>query len=130
MAESGADTSVVGVEEGDWLSEASAAGPFDLGYDYTFFCALHPSMRPDWAAGWARRISEGGHLVTLMFPVVGPEAQGNTGPPWPVTYQAYEDVLAPLGFAAASSVQVAEADATTPPRIGKEIMTVWRKGSA
>ena len=25
-------------------------------YDYTFMCALHPDMRGDWAAAWARYI--------------------------------------------------------------------------
>lgn len=35
VAQSGVDTSVVGVVEGDWLSEEAAAGPFDIGYDYT-----------------------------------------------------------------------------------------------
>lgn len=39
------------------------------GYDYTFLCALHPSMRQRWAAAWARHLVPGGELVTMVYPV-------------------------------------------------------------
>ena len=32
---------------------------YELGYDYTFMCALHPEMRGDWAAAWARHLTPG-----------------------------------------------------------------------
>jgi hypothetical protein len=43
-----------------------------------FLCALHPSMRPAWAAAWARLLKSGGELVTLMFPL--PAAPGAPAP--------------------------------------------------
>lgn len=45
------------VLRGDFFTHSAT---FDVGYDYTFFCALHPDMRKDWAAGWARIIVPGG----------------------------------------------------------------------
>jgi hypothetical protein len=35
--------------------------------------ALHPDMRRDWAAGWARLLAPGAELATIIFPV-GPGA--------------------------------------------------------
>jgi len=49
------------------LTRRPRAGP-------RFLCALHPSMRPAWAAAWARLLKPGGELVTLMFPL--PAAPG------------------------------------------------------
>lgn len=57
-------------------------------------CALHPDMRADWAASWARLLKSGGLLKTLIFPV-DPERQ--TGPPWPVTPEIYEELLTKNG---------------------------------
>eukprot|EP00879_Flechtneria_rotunda_P020860 GHRR01021963.1.p1 GENE.GHRR01021963.1~~GHRR01021963.1.p1 ORF type:complete len:175 (+),score=57.83 GHRR01021963.1:248-772(+) len=34
---------------GDFYAYNHPSGPFDVGYDYTFLCAMHPSMRKDWA---------------------------------------------------------------------------------
>lgn len=55
-----------------WLPQ----GVFDLGYDYTFLCALHPDMRKDWATAWAQLLRPGGYLLTLIFPV-DPEMDQN-----------------------------------------------------
>jgi methyl halide transferase len=89
-----------------------------------FFCALHPGMREAWAAGWARRIKPGGALVALCFPVTYADRMG---PPWPVTVEDYENVLIPRGFVCAGIQPVEDADATTPARAGKEILTIWMK---
>eukprot|EP00878_Enallax_costatus_P022107 GHUV01023442.1.p1 GENE.GHUV01023442.1~~GHUV01023442.1.p1 ORF type:complete len:180 (+),score=39.00 GHUV01023442.1:431-970(+) len=69
---------------------------FDVGYDYTFLCALHPDMRKDWASAWSRLIAPGGELVTLIFPV-GPGWIGN--PPWQVSPELYQELLVPQGNA-------------------------------
>lgn len=66
-------------------------------YDYTFFCALPPSLR----ASWGKRICEllnqqaGGRLLTLMFPVH--DADPMVGPPFPVHVEDYVKVLEPHG---------------------------------
>ncbi|KAL4790419.1 S-adenosyl-L-methionine-dependent methyltransferase [Aspergillus venezuelensis] len=83
--------------EEDWLEEthmgmgsgsgigrcnAENAGKFDLIYDYTFLCALHPSRRHDWAERMADLLRPGGFLVCLEFPMYkDPKAPG---PPWGV----------------------------------------------
>lgn len=66
----------------------------DFGFDFTFFCALHPTMRQDWARTWGKLIKTGGYLVTLEFPV---RPDDKSGPPWPVSHQIYADLLVPLG---------------------------------
>lgn len=72
-----------------WQSEA----PFEGGYDYTFFCALHPTMRQDWAAAWARHLKPDALLVCLAFPL----NHTQEGPPWPVTVDDYKKLLLPQG---------------------------------
>ncbi|KAL5383092.1 hypothetical protein DPSP01_006072 [Paraphaeosphaeria sporulosa] len=42
---------------------------FDLIYDYTFLCALHPSMRRPWANRMAELLTPGGLLICLEFPL-------------------------------------------------------------
>ncbi|KAE8338033.1 hypothetical protein BDV24DRAFT_177144 [Aspergillus arachidicola] len=53
---------------------------FDLVYDYTFLCALHPQMRPQWAARMSQVVAPGGVLVCLEFPMYKDPTQ--PGPPW------------------------------------------------
>lgn len=78
------------------IEHADACGFPPLLADYTFFCALHPAMRHDWAAAYARYLAPGALLVCLAFPIV-PAGEHPTGPPWPVKPQDYKDVLLPLG---------------------------------
>lgn len=40
---------------------------FDLIIEQTFFCALHPSQRSDYARKCADLLHDGGHLVGLLF---------------------------------------------------------------
>jgi hypothetical protein len=81
-------------------------------------------MRKGWAEGWNRRLKCGGHLIALQYPVVEP---GQDGPPWPVSFDAYEEVLQPCGFECVLREDVAPALATKEGRQGREIFTVWRK---
>ncbi|KAB8212057.1 hypothetical protein BDV34DRAFT_208535 [Aspergillus parasiticus] len=53
---------------------------FDLVYDYTFLCALHPQMRPQWAARMSQVVAPDGVLVCLEFPMYKDPTQ--PGPPW------------------------------------------------
>ena len=72
-------------------------GQFDLVYDYTFFCAINPSLRDDWASGMARAVRPGGRLATLMFPV-DPSRGRDVGPPYAVETADYEGRLGLEGF--------------------------------
>lgn len=54
---------------------------FDIIYDYTFLCALHPSMRSQWAEKMSELLNkEGGILVCLEFPMY--KELSVPGPPW------------------------------------------------
>lgn len=67
---------------------------YDFVYDYTFFCALDPSIRSNWAKQMANVIKPGGLLMTVIFPII--EKVG--GPPFGVSLDAYKNVLEPAGF--------------------------------
>lgn len=51
---------------------------FSLAYDYTFLCAIPPSLRPKWGEAYARSVKSGGHLICLVYPI---EGDRTTGPP-------------------------------------------------
>ncbi|KAJ5206170.1 TPMT family [Penicillium cf. griseofulvum] len=62
---------------------------FDIIYDYTFFCALEPSMRPKWALRHTQLLapSPTGNLICLEFPRhKDPQA---AGPPFASPSEAY-----------------------------------------
>ncbi|KAI3334200.1 S-adenosyl-L-methionine-dependent methyltransferase [Ustulina deusta] len=64
--------------------------PFDLIFDYTFFCALPPPLRPAWASRMKSLLSPGGRLVCLEFP--SEKKPSEPGPPWaapPTEYLGY-----------------------------------------
>ena len=69
---------------------------FQFIYDYTFFCALDPSIRQQWGEKMAALVSTGGELCTIMFPIG--EKEG--GPPFKVSIEDYKSILEPLGFEA------------------------------
>ena len=45
---------------------------YSLCYDYTFFCAIPPTMRAAWAEAYAGGIRSGGVLITMMWPIGAP----------------------------------------------------------
>ncbi|CDZ96647.1 TPMT family [Phaffia rhodozyma] len=67
-------------------------GGFEIAWDLTFFCALHPSQREAWAKRYTTLLSSNPRalLVTLCFPIDGNRLGG---PPWSVSVEAYEAVL-------------------------------------
>ena len=82
-----------GLPTGDFL-EPGASQAYDVGYDYTFFCALHPSKRQEWAQMWHKWLAPSAKLVTLIFPI---DSSIKEGPPWPVTPELYEQTLSAAG---------------------------------
>lgn len=92
---------------------------FDLIFDYTFFCAIEPSMRSAWGRKIRDILKSDGELITLMFPFgdhVG-------GPPYKTSIADYEEVLHPLGFRATSIV---DNELAIEPRKGREKLGRWR----
>ena len=49
---------------------------FDFVYDYTFLCALHPTVRVEWAKKMAKLVKQDGELLTLIFPIRPPDEAG------------------------------------------------------
>ncbi|KAI0470733.1 S-adenosyl-L-methionine-dependent methyltransferase [Xylariaceae sp. FL0804] len=79
----------------EWRRAEGVPEVFDLIFDYTFFCALPPSLRP----AWGRRMREllapdGGRLVCLEFP--SEKDPGEPGPPWAAPPHAYVEHLSSL----------------------------------
>ncbi|KAL8739187.1 MAG: hypothetical protein Q9181_000078 [Wetmoreana brouardii] len=68
-------------------------GTFELIYDYTFFCALKPSMRPAWAQRMCQLLASRpvGHLICLEFPTYKEPSTG--GPPFGLTPDTYVEHL-------------------------------------
>ena len=112
------------VSQGDFLAD-NAEIQYDVGYDYTFFCALHPDMRDSWAASWSRNIRSQGLLITLIFPVLSEDARGQPGPPWPVWPELYSEHLEKHGFSLVSLEKIPDSG-SHPGREGKEYIAVWR----
>ena len=116
---------------------------FDFIFDYTFFCALHPSMRSKWGAQMAKLLTPGtGRLLTMIFPIMFPPPTAHRwpdGPPFPVTVEDYRAVLEPHGIVmdvrtsghdditgiTTSSSPVRVHPDTVAPRVGKEMVCWW-----
>ncbi|XP_002983430.2 thiocyanate methyltransferase 1 isoform X1 [Selaginella moellendorffii] len=94
--------------------------PFDLIFDYTFFCALEPSLRPAWAKKMAELLARDGELLTLMYPVGDHEG----GPPYAASPKAYEAVLHPCGLHA---LYLEDNKFSIGARKGREILGRWKK---
>ncbi|BCS24557.1 putative thiol methyltransferase [Aspergillus puulaauensis] len=84
--------------ENDWVESLGLDGnQFDFIYDYTFFCALPPSMRPAWALRHSQILapSPKGNLVCLEFPRHKDPLQH--GPPYASPSEAYMEHLSHPG---------------------------------
>ena len=68
---------------------------FDFVYDYTFLCALDPSIRDLWATKMSELVKPGGELLTLIFPIC---EEKDGGPPFRVSLNVVRDLLQPMGF--------------------------------
>jgi hypothetical protein len=66
---------------------------FDFGFDYTFLCALPPSLRKKWAFYFASYLKSGSMFVTLMYPLRGDDWDINDGPPFPLSVNVYHQLL-------------------------------------
>ncbi|XP_058101918.1 probable thiol methyltransferase 2 isoform X2 [Magnolia sinica] len=93
---------------------------FDLIFDYTFFCAIEPSLRSSWASKVKDLLKADGELITLMFPI----SDHVRGPPYKVSVADYEGVLHPMGFEA---VSVIDNELAIEPRKGREKLGRWKK---
>jgi len=109
---------------GDYFTYRTDTPWVDIGFDHTFMCALHPSLRRDWARTWAKVIKPGSHLVTLEYPI---RPDDKTGPPWAVSPQIYSDLLIPSGFKNVHFKEVEMASMSHPRQGGAEVLACWQK---
>lgn len=85
----------------------------DLMIEQTFFCAIDPAQRPDYARQAARLLRSGGILAGLLFA----EPFEHEGPPFGGTAQEYEAYFAPYFHILRMEI----ADASIKPRLGREL---------
>ena len=100
---------------------------YDVGYDYTFFCALEPEMREDWSTSWSNLLKENGILITAIFPIV-PGKIG--GPPFAVTLAMYKKHLEPKGFQLLEEPNTLTNEQAHEGRgDGKTVLAIWKKST-
>ncbi|PKY00968.1 thiopurine S-methyltransferase family protein [Aspergillus campestris IBT 28561] len=92
-----ADRGVVEFLQGDFFATDWSHNDmkFDLVYDYTFLCALHPTRRAAWAERMMSLLNPRGVLVCLEFPMY--KDPSLPGPPWGVK-GVYWDLLSSRGI--------------------------------
>ncbi len=97
---------------------AFAGESFDLIYDYTFFCAIPPRLRPEVGVMAERLLTPTGRFVAVVYPIGKDPASG--GPPHGVTVDDYSVALG-NGFELVES-----ADPSCLPGKGFEhALSVW-----
>jgi methyl halide transferase len=104
---------------GDFF-EYRPEAPFDLIWDYTFLCAIDPSLRSRWAEKMDELLAPHGELITLLYPTSDAPAQG---PPFLIEPEAIRTLLAPRWVA----TQLAKVKHSHPERRDREWLGRWRK---
>jgi hypothetical protein len=94
--------------------------PFDLCFDYTFFCAIHPELRRSWAEKYSELMGPGGYLIVLVFPLGDYEG----GPPYAVSKEAYHELLS-KDFECV--LEPRTVSCTVSIRKGREQLAIWRR---
>lgn len=99
----------------------SLTGEYDLIVEQTFFCAIPPALRPDYASQCASLLKEGGKLMGLLFDT----DFTHEGPPFGGSREEYRKYFEPyfhfLHFETAhNSIQ---------PRQGRELFMLLEKKS-
>lgn len=94
---------------------------FDFIYDYTFFCAIDPSLRAEWADKMFSLLKPGGILCTLIYPIMPRDG----GPPFEVDMEVYRKLLAPRF--SQLQLEMLPDNMCHPGREGKCALGRWKK---
>ncbi len=95
-------------------------GHFDYVLEYTFFCAIQPQRRAEYATVVGRLLQPGGAYVALVFPI----GEGQEGPPFPVSSGQLIRLLQEEGL----QVEHRETPPdSVSPRRGREELLIMRK---
>lgn len=111
------------------LPALSTSGVVDLAYDYTFLCAIPPTLRQSWAETYTRLLKPGAILISLVYPIHGDRA---TGPPYSLSPKLVRDLLGaqtnkPDETSAWKELADIEPKDSKPNRIRAERVMVWRR---
>jgi cyclopropane fatty-acyl-phospholipid synthase-like methyltransferase len=102
---------------------------YDFVYDYTFFCAIKPERRGEWAKRMDKLLAPGGTLLTMVFPLKmqppGTPVDFALGPPFLLKPEFY-DVLQPYGLRRVETGEVEES-LSDPRRVGAEAYAIWKR---
>ncbi len=91
---------------------------FDLILEQTFFCALDPALRPQYAQHMHRLLSPGGTLAGVLF-----DRDFEGGPPFGGHADEYRALFEPLFF-----IKTLEACYNSiPPRAGTEVFVILKR---
>ena len=96
-----------------------AESRFDLILEQTFFCALEPDLRPNYAAKMYELLKPGGILTGLLFDFPLTEA----GPPFGGSIEEYQDLFRTMF----TIHRLERAYNSIPPRQGKELFFIFEK---
>lgn len=94
-------------------------GQYDLIIEQTFFCALDPALRQDYAKKMHELLKEGGTLAGLLFNFPLTEQ----GPPFGGSLKEYENIFSPYF----DIVVMEPARNSIKPREGRELFIILRK---
>ncbi|SNX81330.1 uncharacterized protein MEPE_00035 [Melanopsichium pennsylvanicum] len=108
-------------------SALSKAGLVSLAYDYTFLCAIPPSLRSAWAETYTRLLAKDAILISLVFPIHGDRSGG---PPFSISPELVREMLGSQKNADGSEAwkELAELKpkgAETRPEV--ERVMIWRR---
>lgn len=121
LAEASREKVVVNAFRQDFF-ELSQSGyhqnSYDLFLEYTFFCAIDPSLRADYARAAASLLRPGGILLGLFFPLLTDKA----GPPFQVSQEEIEKLFSPH-----FELRFEDPRESIKPRAGREIVGIFRK---
>jgi len=95
-------------------------GQYDLIIEQTFFCALQPALRSDYAEQMMKILKPGGKLVGLWF--CFPDRDMQQGPPFNGTFEEYSACFKELNIKIFE-----ECNNSIPPRKGNELFAILQK---
>lgn len=99
----------------------SFQGTFEWIFEQTFFCALDPSLRPDYVQQMHDLLSASGQLIGLLFN----RSFSTDGPPFGGTLSEYKALFAPYFHIH----QLHPTDMSISPRLGSEVWIEFSKKS-
>lgn len=100
-------------------------GAYDLVWEHTCFCAIHPSHRNAYVNAVADALAPGGHLLAVFFltPWDTPEENATLGPPYGCPAEELDRRFAPRF----EIIEVSPVSATYPGREGREQLRLLRR---